>query len=152
MNKLLIAILLAAGNAAAVAQVPPPPAPPVPPPEELATIPGVSAAQQVEIHKILIQRRNAQEDIHTKMREQFDALHAKERSEHERVDEQASEQLRKLLGEDGYRAYAQWSLAHRGPAHGGLAHEHPRPGHGMPEIPPPPGAPGPGRAAPADDE
>ena len=152
MNKLLIAIVLAAGSAAALGQVPPPPGAPVPQSEELATVPGVSAVHQAEIHKILIQRRNAQEDIHTKMRDQFDALHAKERSEHERVDEQASEQLRKLLGEDGYRAYAQWSLAHRGAAHGGLPHEHGQhPGRGMPDGPPA-GAPGPGRAAPADDE
>jgi hypothetical protein len=148
MNKILIVILLAAGGIASVAaqQLPPPP-PQVPPAEELATIPGVSSAQQGEIRRILVQRRNAQEDIHTKMREQFDALHAKERNEHERVDEQASEQLRKLLGDDGYRAYADWTVAHRGPPGMPRAHG----AHGSPEFPRP-GAPAPGHAAPMDDE
>ena len=151
MNKLLLAILLAAVSTAALAQPAPPHAPPVPPSEELATMPGATPAQQAEIRKILIQRRNAQEDIHAKMREQFDALHAKERAEHERVDEQASDQLRKLLGEEGYRAYAQWSLAHRSPAHdGGPRERGPLRAPGKPEMAP--GAPGPGRAPPADDE
>ena len=153
MNKLLIAVLLtAAGIAGAAAQQLPPPPPRVPPAEELATIPGISAAQQAEIRKILVQRRNAQEDIHAKMREQFEALHTRERNEHERADEQANEQLRKLLGDDGYRAYAEWSLAHRGPAHAASQREHPgHPPRGLPEMIPP-GAPNPGHAAPADDE
>lgn len=151
MNKLLLAILLGTGSVAATAQPEPPPHGPfLPRAEELATLPGVSAAQQAEIRQVLIQRRNAQEDIHAKFRQQFDTLHAKERSEHERVDEQASDQLRKLLGEEGYRAYAQWRLAHRGPAHDGPPHER-GPGRARAELPPA-GASGPGRAPPADDE
>ena len=152
MNKTLLLILLTAGGIAAAAaqQLPPPPPPQVPPPEELATIPGVNSAQQGEIRRILVQRRNAQEDIHAKMREQFEALHTKERNEHERVDEQASEQLRKLLGDDGYRAYADWTVAHRGPP-STPREQRPHGAHGSPEFPHP-GAPAPGRAAPTDDE
>jgi hypothetical protein len=153
-----------------------PPPPPggahVPPAEELATMPGVTPAQQAEIRKILLQRRDAQEALQHKMRDEFDALHAKERSEHERVDDQASAQLRKLLGDEGYRNYAEWTLAHRaphggtrpgrpdhfgpdhfGPDRGGPEHSGPeRSGPDRSELPPPPfpGAPGGGHAAPSD--
>jgi len=136
----------------------------VPAAEELATVPGASAAQQAEIRKILLQRRDAQENLRESMRAQFDALHTKERSEHERIDDQASAQLRKLLGDDGYRAYAEWTLAHRGPPHGMGPHPGPggpdghfgpgmgaRPERGAPALPPPPpGAPSGGHAAPDD--
>jgi hypothetical protein len=108
-------ILLAAFCAArAVAQQPPPP-PMVPPAEELATVPGLSAAQQADVRKILIQRRDAHEAARDKTRTEMDALRTKERNEHERIDGQFSEQLRKLLGDEGYRNFAEWSLAHRGP-------------------------------------
>lgn len=158
---LLLAILLAAGAAVATAQQMPAPGGHVPAAEELATLPGASAAQQAEIRKILLQRRDAQETLRESMRAQFDALHTKERSEHERIDDQASAQLRKLLGDDGYRAYAEWTLAHRGPPHGmgpppgADGHFGPgmggRPERGAPALPPPPpGAPSGGHAAPDD--
>lgn len=125
MNKATrsTALLAAVVAATAAAQGMPSPGPGGPPraptSEELATVPNLSAAEQIELRKILIRRRDAHEAAHEKARAEFDALHAKERSEHERIDEQASEQARKLLGEDGYRRFAEWDLSHRGPAGAG---------------------------------
>ena len=130
----LSAALLAALFATAVgaqSMPPPPPGPPgVPPAEELATVPDLTAAQQADVRKILIQRRDAQEAAHTRLRAEFDALRVKERNEHERIDEQTSEQLRHLLGDDGYRKFADWDLAHRGPAGPGHGPHPPMPPHG----------------------
>ncbi len=117
----LIAALLATsfGAGAAAQPTPPPPgAPGVPPAEVLATVPGLTSAQQAELRKILVQRRDAQEAAQARLRAEFDALRVKERNERERIDEQSGEQLRKLLGDDGYRKYAEWNLAHRGPPGG----------------------------------
>jgi hypothetical protein len=118
---------------------PPPPGVGVPPVLMLATAPELSAAQQVEVRRILTQRRDAAEAIHQKTRIEMDALHARERAEHERIDAQAGEQLRKLLGDEGLRRFAQWQLApHGGPdaaAHRPQPHAHGLPG--APAIPPP---------------
>lgn len=117
LSAALLATLFATG---AGAQPMPPPGPPgVPPTEELATVPNLTAVQQTDVRKILIQRRDAQEAAHAKARAEFDALRVKERNEHERIDEQTGEQLRKLLGDDGYVHYAEWDLAHREPRGGG---------------------------------
>ena len=163
---LLIVLMLSAAAGTAIAQQMPPP-PPLPSAEELAMIPGLSAAQQIELRKILLQRRDAQEDAHNKLREQLQALHAKQRAEHERIDSQTSEQIRKLLGEEGFRSYAEWTLAHRhgpgpgfgfGPAPGfepaGGPHAlppHQPLGHG-PSAPPPPPPGGTGGGAPNDSQ
>ncbi|MEO8804198.1 MAG: hypothetical protein ABI304_06380 [Rudaea sp.] len=82
--------------------------------EALATVPSLSVAQQIELRKILIQRRDAQQAARAKTRAEFDALRVKGRNERERIDDQTSEQLRKLLGDDGYRHYAEWDLDHHG--------------------------------------
>ncbi|QBB70365.1 hypothetical protein ELE36_08290 [Pseudolysobacter antarcticus] len=97
----------------------PPPGGPmggVPSPEMLALIPDLTAAQQVEVRKLLVARRDA-----------HDALRDKERTEHERIDDQSAERLRKLLGEDGYRALAQ-STAPHGPGREGPPPHGDRPG------------------------
>ena len=130
MRKFILLPLIIALSGAAHAQhapdgqrggpdVPPPPhgmpmPPPgggpmggVPSPEMLALIPDLTVAQQVEVRKILIARRDA-----------IDALRDKERTEHERIDDQSAERLRKLLGEDGYRTFAQ-STAPHGPGREG---------------------------------
>lgn len=140
-----IAAVLFAGSA--FAQMPPPGPPPL---EALATVPGLTAAQQSDVRKLMIQRRDAQEAAHNKARTEMETVRTRERSEHERIDEQYSEQLRKALGDDGYRQFAQWELAHRGPperdGHGPGRHGGPD-RHG-PEAPPdgpngaPPRAPG----------
>jgi len=107
----------------------------VPSPEMLALIPGLTVAQQIEVRKILIARRDAS-----------DALRDKERIEHERVDDQSAERLRKLLGEDGYRTFAQSTSPH-GPGldesspHGDRPSGPDRNGPGDKTRPQPPGAP-----------
>lgn len=95
---------------------PPGPMGGVPSPEMLAQIPDLTAAQQVEVRKILIARRDAS-----------DALRDKERTEHERIDDQSAERLRKLLGEDGYRTFAQSTSPH-GPGRDGSPPHGDRPG------------------------
>jgi hypothetical protein len=123
---------------------PGPPGPPgVPPAEVFATIPDLSAAQQTEVRKILLQRRDAQDAVHSRTRTEMEALHTKERNEHERIDEQTTDQLRKALGDEGYRHYAQWQVSQHGPHEDG-----PRPPHRGPDggHPPTMGA-GPGGAA-----
>jgi hypothetical protein len=126
LTAALLATLFGAG-AAAQPMPPPPGAPGVPPAEVLATVPGLTSAQQAELRKILVQRRDSQEAAQARMRTEFDALRVKERNERERIDEQSSEQLRKVLGDEGYRKYAEWDLAHRGPPGGERG---PRPGMG----------------------
>lgn len=142
----LIALALL-GAAAARAQLPPPPprGDMVPPAQLLATAPGLSAAQQVEVRRILLQRRDGDEQIRQKARTEIEALHARERAEHEKVEAQASDALRKLLGDDGYRRFAEWQLTLHGPR--GMA---PRGRGAAPaQAPPPPGG---APAAPPDEE
>jgi hypothetical protein len=116
--RALLAALLLAGAATASAE-PGPHGPPGPPPapsaEELATVPSLSTTQQVELRKILVERRNAHEAVESKTRDLMEAQRSKDRSDHERIDEQSSERVRKLLGDDGFKSYAEWQLAHRGP-------------------------------------
>jgi hypothetical protein len=130
-RMLLLSFLLAAG--AAEAQPAPPHAPPGPPPgrsgapspEALASVPELDASKQVEVRKLLIQRRDAHDALRAKEDAERDATRARYRAEHERIDDDSSARLRKLLGDDGYRALAAWLVGPRG-------------GHG-------PGAPGPDR-------
>jgi|GEM_PF-1017998 len=160
LRAVLAAALFGGLVANAVAEPPgghgPPGPPPVPSAEALATIPALSPAQQIELRKILLERRDAHEALHDKSRAAMEAQMSKDRAEHERIDEQGSERLRKLLGEDGFRSYAQWELGHRpGPGRGDEAGPRgPRPGgpggrgEGMPprpaadaDAPPPPAPP-----------
>jgi hypothetical protein len=153
MKRHVQLILLAASFCAtsAFGQQPPPmpPGPPgdgVPPAEVLATAPGLTAAQQAEVRRILIQRRDADEAARDRTRAQMEALRKQDRTEHERIDTQASDQLRKLLGDDGYRRFAEWNLAHRGPPGGPGAGPHgpmpPRGGKPQGDGPAHPGGPG----------
>ncbi len=121
MKIILMAALPVILFAASVSARPMPPPGPlgVPSTEELATVPNLTVAQQIELRKVLIQRRDAQETANATARVDFDALRVKERTARERIDEQASEQLRKLLGDNGYFHYAQCELSHRGPPIGG---------------------------------
>lgn len=121
IRPLLITILLAAAGAADAHPMPPgPPGPPpprdagAPSPEALATVPDLDAAKQAEVRKILIQRRDAHEALRAKEDAEREAARARYRAEHERIDDDSSTKLRKLLGEDGYRALAQWLVAPRG--------------------------------------
>jgi hypothetical protein len=125
-RKILVLTMLVSTSAFAQMMPPGPPGPP--PAEALATIPGLTTAQQVELRRILIQRRDAQDAAHAKARSEMEALHIKERSEAERIDEQYTDQLRKALGDDGYKNYALWDLAHRGPPDRGPRMERDRPG------------------------
>jgi hypothetical protein len=115
--------------------------PPIPSMEELATLPALSAEQQAQLHRILVERRDAHEVLAKRSRDLLDAQRDKDRNEHERIDEQGSERVRKLLGEEGFRRYAEWQLAHRGPGRG----EPPA------SIDRPQGAPLPGERPPAAD-
>lgn len=124
MKHLYATLLLAASAAGVYAQ----PAPPAPSPLELATIPGLSVDQQLALRKIFLQRRDAVESLQAKQHAEFEALRAKERSERERIEETTDASVRKLLGEDGYRKFAEWQLAQR-PGPRGL---------GPPPLPPGP--------------
>lgn len=140
--KLKLAAAIAAVFAAgAVAQ--PVPGPGAPPAEALATIPDLTTAQQDDLRRILIQRRDALEAAEDKIHADMEALHKRARSEHERIDEQYAAQLRKALGDDGYRKYAGWQAAHHAPPGGPhLRFEHGfHGGPGDAPPPPPPGAP-----------
>ena len=151
-KPLAILVLVLASASAALAEPPGPPGGGVPPDEALATVPNLTTAQQLEVRRILTQRRDAQETLQTKTHTEFEALRIKERNERERIDDQASDQLRKALGEEGFRSFAEWSLAHRGPPGDG-----PRPPMrggrpGGPGSDGPQHGPGAGHAAPADDQ
>jgi len=89
--------------------------PPVPPPEALATVAGLSAAQQAEVRKIMIERRDALENVEEKARADMEALHKRVRSEHERIEEANAEKLRKALGDEQYLRFAQWLQERHGP-------------------------------------
>lgn len=122
--KIIAALILCTASLAANAQAPmggPPHPPGLPSAEALATIPNLTAAQQIEVRKILVERRDAHEAVAAKSRAERDALAKKDRGEHERIDDQSSDRLRKLLGDDGYRQFAEWQLAHR-PGPGGGEH------------------------------
>ena len=119
IRPLLITLLLAAAGAAEAQPMPPgPPGPPpqsgTPSPEALATVPDLDAAKQAEVRRILIQRRDAHDALRAKEDAEREAARARYRAEHERIDDDSSTKLRKLLGEDGYRALAQWLVAPRG--------------------------------------
>jgi hypothetical protein len=114
MKRILTSVLFLAGSAIASAQ----PAPPVPSALALATIPGLSSEQQQSVRRIFLQRRDAEEALRDKQHAEFDALRVKGRSEHERIDESTDASLRKLLGEEGYRKFAEWQLAQRPGPHG----------------------------------
>lgn len=111
-RTLLFAVLLAAGVAEAQPMPPGPPAPPAPPPldapspEALARVPGLDAAKQVEVRKLLLQRRDAHEALRAKEDAERDAMRLRYRAEHERIDDDSSARLRTLLGGDGYHALA----------------------------------------------
>ena len=147
MKKLMIGTLLLCIAASAAAQFGPPGPPagaPVPSALDVAAIPGLSADQQAGVRKILLQRRDAVEALMTRQRAEFDALRQKERNEHERIDDTTAASLRKLLGDDGMRKFAEWHSAQ----HGGRG-----PGPGMPHGPHdrPERAPHEGGGAPSSD-
>lgn len=77
--------------------------------ETLATVPGLSVVQQQEMRRIAVEQRDAHE-----------ALRIKQRAEHERIDERGNERVRKLLGEQGFRKYAEWKQAHMRQQRAGL--------------------------------
>lgn len=120
---LAAACLAASSFADAAPPMPPgPPGPPLPSAEELATIPTLSTQQQVELRKILLERRDALDAAREKSRDAMDAQRKRDRADFERIEEQSSERLRKLLGDEGFRRYAEWQLAQRGPHEFGDAH------------------------------
>lgn len=118
IRTLLITVLLAAGTAEAQGLPPglpgPPPPQGAPSPEALATVPDLDAAKQIEARRILIQRRDAHDTLRAKEDAEREAARARYRAEHERIDDESSAKLRKLLGEDAYRALAAWLVAPRG--------------------------------------
>jgi hypothetical protein len=149
MRKLILSVALmgafAACNLGAQPMMPGPPPSPgggVPSAEMLATT-DLTTAQQADVRRILMQKRDALDAAESKLHAQAEALHKQMRDEHERIDAQTSDQLRKALGEDAYKRYAEWSLRHehgpmggpegqRGP--GGMHNPHDDKG-----APPPPG-------------
>lgn len=100
------------------------PGPRVPSPEALASVPGLTAAQQADVRKALTERRDALEALHDKARSEMQALHKRLRAERERIDEANADKLRKLLGEEGYQHFAAWQAEHRG--HGPMGGPHMR--------------------------
>ncbi len=159
MKRLILAAALFTALAAADLDAqpmmagPPPHGDGVPSAEMLATIPDLTPAQQADVRRILIQRRDAADASESKLHAEFEALHKRAREEHERIDSQTSDQLRKALGEDGFKRYAEWRLAH-GPGMGGPHGGHDGPdGHDMHHgAPPMPGAPRDGGAGKPDAE
>jgi Spy/CpxP family protein refolding chaperone len=129
MKKLILATALltamAAFDAGAQAMGPPPGHPHdehVPSAELLATS-DLTPAQQADVRRILLQKRDAFDAAESKLHAQFEALHKQMRDEHERIEAQTSDQLRKALGEDAYKRYAEWSVHHEhGPMMGPGAH------------------------------
>ncbi len=128
-TSLSLVLFALACTTSAFAQMPPPGGRPgpggprhgaVPPAEALATIPGLSAGQQTELRQILIERRNSLESARQHWRSEFEALRVKQRNERDRIDDHATEQLRKALGDAGYKAYAEWRVRHHGPRHRGM--------------------------------
>ena len=104
--------------------------------EMLATIDGLNANQQADLRKILREQRDAEDTLRTRLRGEREALDLRERNERDRIADQTTQKLHSALGEDGYRAYAEWATQ-RGPgprppgAHGAGPDRHgegPRPG------------------------
>jgi hypothetical protein len=124
------------------------------PSAEMLAASDLTPAQQADVRRILTQKRDALDTAESKLHTQMEALHKQMRDEHEHIETQTSEQLRKSLGEDAYKRYAEWSLRHE---HGPMDGLH---GPGMhvfhgemsgPGTPPPP--PGGGAGKPdADSE
>ena len=152
MRKLILSAALmsafAACNVSAQPMMPGPPPPPgggAPSAEMLATT-DLTTAQQADVRRILVQKRDALDAAESKLRAQAEALHKQMRDEHERIDAQTSDQLRKALGDDAYKRYAEWSLRHEhGPMGGPDGARGPGGMHGPhgdmggPGAPPPPG-------------
>lgn len=92
----------------------PPPGPGIPSAERLATVDDLGAAQQAEVRRILRERRDAEDALRSRLRGEREAIDQRERTERERIEDQTAQKLRSALGEDGYRAYAQWATS-RGP-------------------------------------
>jgi len=119
-RTLLLIVLLAAGVVEAQPAPHGPPGPPrpgppgAPSPEALASVPELDASKQVEVRKLLLQRRDAHDALRAKEDAERDATMARYRAEHERIDDDSSARLRKLLGDDGYRALAAWLVGPRG--------------------------------------
>ena len=138
MRKLLASLLLCGIAVAASAQW----APPVPPALALATAPGLSGEQQAGVRKILLQHRDALDALATKERAELEALQQRSRAERERADDATDANLRKLLGDEGYRKFAEWQLEQHGPRGMGPGAGGPHgPGHlrpGVHDAPPPP--------------
>lgn len=117
---LALAVTATAGVALATAQdgprgpMPGPHGPGAPSAEMLATIDGLSASQQADLRKILREQRDAEDTLRTRLRGEREALDLRERNEHDRITDQTTQKLRSALGDDGYRAYAQWATQ-RGP-------------------------------------
>ena len=159
MKKLILAAALCATLAGFDAGAHPPGPPPgghVPSAEVLATS-DLTPAQQADVRRILTQQRDALDGAESKLRTQMETLHKQMRDEHERIETQTSDQLRKALGEDAFKRYAEWSLRHEhgpmgGPGGPGMHGPHFQHGDANgPGTPPPP--PGGGAGKPdADDE
>ncbi len=158
MKRLILATALFAALAAidvgAQPMMGPPGHPPgerVPSAEMLATS-DLTPAQQADVRRILMQKRDALDAAESKLRTQMESLHKQMRDDHERIDSQTSDQLRKALGEDTYKRYAEWSLHHehgpmdgaRGPGSPGM--------HGARGDKNGPGAPQPGAGAGKPDD
>ena len=148
MKRLILAAALFTALAAAdlgaqpMGHPGPPPGERVPSAEMLATS-DLTPAQQADVRRILMQKRDALDAAESKLHAQAEALHKQMRDEHERIDAQTSDQLRKALGEDGYKHYAEWSLRHEhGPmdGHHGPGMHGPHGGDNGPATPPPPGS------------
>lgn len=132
MNRLARTLCLASFAFAASGTQAQPPRPPAPPPpgEMLALAPGLDAAAVKDVRRIEAERRDA-----------LDQLAIRQRGERARIDENAEQQLRQRLGDEGYRNYLGWKADAARP---------PRPGrHPGGEGPAPRAGDGPA-AAPAD--
>ncbi|MGN6517840.1 MAG: hypothetical protein ACTHK2_00255 [Dokdonella sp.] len=133
MTTRTLAALLATMLAASAGAQPLPPAgdPPLrgrgelPSAEALATLPGLDAARQAQLRKILRERRDALDALREKSRAALAAQRKHDRDEAEAIEDRSSERIRALLGDDAYRQYAQWSLER------GLPGPHPAFGHPM---------------------
>ncbi|HEY0179403.1 MAG TPA: hypothetical protein VGC30_07205 [Dokdonella sp.] len=114
-TMLFFALAALAGAASAQALPGPGPfGPPLPSAEELATIPSLSATQQSELRKILAERADALDAAREKSRAALEAQRRRDRAEFERIETQSSDRIRALLGDDGFRRYAEWMQARRG--------------------------------------
>jgi hypothetical protein len=100
MNRLTRSLCLVALAVAAAGAQAQPGHPPLPPGEVLALAPGLDAAAAKEIRRIESERRDA-----------HDQLAIRQRGEHARIDDDAEQQLRKRLGDEGYRNYIAWKAS-----------------------------------------